>query len=718
LKRFILFLALGAGLLSCSESLTTRTSAGLAGTYDVALAGRYLFVTSSDRNELRVLDLEASPRDFVRAPNPLEALSIPVLERPSNLTRDMGYALETLQNKDGQELSRVVVEDAGAPYVYARSFGSREISIVAAADPLLFQERYRLAGQGLVTAFAARGAVRERTRKQVVNEAGEISGDEILSDVPHPARSKSVLYYAEQTGLDAKLYRVELPEPSQLTKESTVEPKALELALTGRTVTALLVLPPPLDQPGQESLVIATRSTMGTGGETFRVEVNNTQATRGVTYDFGTPVRLLATHTRAETAQEDWQECEFDEELRNAGGTPIPPPPLAAGQYIFGILDESSCASPQACSGVVAVESSTGARAKDGVGLPMLPISVGQSLPTGLTLAEGADVNLPCQLKAEPSRTVPIVRRPLVGIVPASNGVITLFDAVRMRPFDLDPARTPTFTYVLVDSAGTTKPTTDAELTIQVFEGVTPNDTYRLLYELALPGLSSLAKKVVDCPAGAQGTCLEVAPDTSRIEINEDVVVLRNEAGICKDAAGKELDFKINSMVASTEGKTILGVARIDTAALPAECQEMSSMTVRASGAHPFVVFSDTRGYLGRLGPGETIEVAGSYYYQPSATLEPAPKELRLTTSRGVTRGDQYIVTTSSHFLPYVFSVDVGSVSAGLATYRLPGPVVYSRVGGTDLAYIAYPSADGILQISLETITDNAANTTGLVPFE
>ena len=714
MKRFFLCLALGAGLLSCSESLTTRTSAGLAGTYDVALAGRYLFVTSSDRNELRVLDLEASPRDFVRAPNPLEALSIPVLDRPSNLTRDMVYAVEILQDKDGKELSKQVVEDSSAPNVYARSFGSREISVVAADDPTSFKQSRLLTGQGLVTAFAARGPVRSRILKQTVNESGEVSGADTVRDEVDPARASSILYYAEQTGLDARLYRLDLGQPGG--------PQALNLALTGRTVTALLVLPPLPDQPGKESLVVATRSTMGSGGETFRVEVNNTEVTRGVTYNFGSPVRLLATHKRAETAQEDWQECSFDVESRDANAKPLPPAPLGIAQYVFGVLDESSCGGQLSCSGVVGVDAATGARAQDGVGLPMLPISVGQSLPTGLTLAEGVDVNLPCQLKTEPTRTVPIVRRPLVGIVPSSNGVITLFDAVRMRPFDLDPVGA-SFGYNLVDSTGTAK-SIDAEalkthLSVEVREGVTQNDNYRLLYQLALPDLANVDRTEVACPTGATGRCFSVdAGAATRVEPG-DVVVLRGDAGTCRDANGTEADFVITSKVESTGSPTVL--VTTPPATLPQECAELPRIIVRAAGAHPFVVYSDAKGFLGRLGEGQTLEVAGSYYYQPTSTLDPAPKEVRITVrliAREVVRGDQYVVTTSSHFLPYVFAVDTGSLSAGLAAYRLPGPVVYSRVGGADLAYIAYPSADGILQVALETITDNAGNTTGLVPFE
>jgi len=698
LKSFILFLALGAGILSgCSESQTFTPSAELAGTYDLTLAGRYLFVTSSDMNELRVLDLEASPRTFVPAPNPIEPLSIPVLERPSNLARDALYEVSSGQ----------VVEGAGGPYVYARSFGSQEISVVA-ADPAFFQERHRLTTQGLVTAFAGR------------------AGDEIIRDPSN--HGGSVLYYAEQAGLDARLFRVEFPKPDDLTRGSLVTPQLLSLNLAGMTVTALLVLPPPADQPGQERLVVATRGTTGAAGETFRVLVNNAEATREITYDFGLPVRLLATHAQAEKlSDEEWHSCSFDRDVANRE-LENPPPALATGQYIFGVLDESSCGGQQGCSGVVAVDAATGMRATDATGLPMLPISVGGSLPTGLTIGARVDVNLPCLITTPPEtdRVVPIVKRALVGIVPSSNGNITLFDAVRMRPFDLDPADVAS-TLSLVDSTGTSKGLAADSLAsfvkVDVLEGVTRDDTYRLIYQLGLPDLLSVDRVELTggtCPGGS--ICFEVpASPATRVEAG-DVVVLRSEAGTCKGTDGTtEVDYTITGKV---EGDPTLLITT-PPSELPAGCQDMSRIIVRAaSTAHPFVVTSDNRGYLGRLGEGGVLEIPGSYYYRRTNTLDPAPKDVRITVQavdvRVLKRADQFIVTTLSHFRPYVFGVDTTSLtSVGvLAAYRLPGPVVYTRVGEVDFAYIAYPSADGILQVSLEAITDNIANTTGLVPFE
>ncbi len=697
MKRFILCLALSAGILSgCSDSPTSTTRAELRGTYDVTLSGRYLFVTSSDENELRVVDLESSPRDFVKAPNPLEPLAIPVLQRPSNLTRDESYTESGEQGEPG-------------PYIYARSFGSREISVVA-AHPDFFVERHRITAGGLVTAFAARAG-------------GSLGG--------------SVLYYAEQAGPDAKLFRVELPQPDALTMDSDIRPRQQSLALTGRTVVALLVLPPE-NPSAPERLVIATRGTMGTGGETFRVALAGDVATREMTYDFGSPVRLLATHPRAELPQDTWFQCSFDPERRDpASKEAIPPEPLRAGQHVFGVLDESSCGGQQGCSGVVAVDAVTGVRAKDPTGLPMLPIAVGGGLPTGLTLATQVDVKLPCETETPlfneqtqridlVSRNVPIVKRPLVGIVPTSNGTITLFDGVSMRTFDLDPEKAAS-TMLLVNSAGATK--VDEERTLKqylevaVAEGVTQTDTFRIVYQRALPGLAALERE--SCPAGGASCSFTVnAEPAAEVEVG-DVVALVRDRETCKDARGNDLDLVIRQKVTAGSSTQLV----TDPIPLGSECAELErfpNFTVRAAGPRPFVVISNGRGYLGRIGAGQTFEIAASYYYRPDppSSLDPAPKEIRITpTSEGaksevIARGDEYIVTTTSHFRPYIFGVDTSSALVGLAAYRLPGPVVYTRVGDADLAYIAYPSADGILQVALESITENALNTSGLVPFE
>ena len=79
MKR-LLVLSLACLAAGCSQA-PIAASATLVGAHDIVLVERLLFTTSTDRDELRVLDL-APPaltqgfRQYVRAPNPLEALSI------------------------------------------------------------------------------------------------------------------------------------------------------------------------------------------------------------------------------------------------------------------------------------------------------------------------------------------------------------------------------------------------------------------------------------------------------------------------------------------------------------------------------------------------------------------------------------------------------------------------------------------------------------------
>jgi hypothetical protein len=627
--------------------------------------GRYVFVTSSDRSELRVLDLEASPRDYVRAPNPLEPLAIPVLQRPSSLTRDTRY------KEEGEQVN----EDEAGPYVYARSFGSDEISVVA-GDPAYFKEIKRLSGLGFVTAFAARG--------------------------PEASRSTSVLYYAVQNGADATLYRVNLPGPETLTRDTVVTPEPLTaVTLQGETVTALLVMPASPGQAAQDPqpLVIATRSTMGGSGRTFRVELNNPQAP-AVPYQFGAPVRLLATHPRTpKFSDEDWVQCSFDPQSQS-------PEPLPAGQYVYGVLEESSCGGRPECSGVVAVNASTGTRATDVTGLPMLPIQVGGALPTGLTLAAAAEVRIDCR-----GDFTGVVKRPLVGIVPASNGEITLFDALRMRQFDLDPDEGAGFEFALLDSAGRdkgfTKDELETHLTPRGDYGVTRDNTYRLLYQGLLPGLVEQPRNDSAC---AGGTCFPVSATAAQNVDVGDLIVLQGGAGAC------DTDLTVSEK---------RGSELVTQTPIPEQCSgaNLPSFSVRAGPARPFVVVSDRAGFLGRLGEGEnaSLSIPGSYYFYPSSTLKPDPTDVVLTVNllaRGLTRGDQYVVNAFSNYRTFVFGVDTGNLNSGLAAYRLPGSVVYRQVGDAHFAYVAYPSADGILQVALEAIDDNVGNSTGLVKFE
>src|SRR5262245_19787336 len=101
-RRRILPYALGAAALvavalACTQAGTPQPGGG-AGTYDLARVGNLVFVTSADLSELRVIDAHSDggpngtgPKDWVRAPNPIEPLEIPVEGRPVGLARDLRY---------------------------------------------------------------------------------------------------------------------------------------------------------------------------------------------------------------------------------------------------------------------------------------------------------------------------------------------------------------------------------------------------------------------------------------------------------------------------------------------------------------------------------------------------------------------------------------------------------------------------------------------------
>ncbi|MCA3011466.1 MAG: hypothetical protein INH41_03605, partial [Myxococcaceae bacterium] len=168
-------------LLSACQSMTGGNAGRVVGANDVVLVdrlsglaldapamdvsralNRYLFVTSTDTNELRVLDLAGesvcgASRCYVPGPNPLETLSIPVLDRPTSLVLDERY-------EDG-------VRRKGA-LLYATRPGGPEVSIVGVAPDELREVR-RVSFPAPVTALAALMVDLETSRLFVATFDGE-----------------------------------------------------------------------------------------------------------------------------------------------------------------------------------------------------------------------------------------------------------------------------------------------------------------------------------------------------------------------------------------------------------------------------------------------------------------------------------------------------------------------------------------------------------------
>lgn len=394
-------------LAGCSERPLAQ-AARLAGVNELVQIDKYVFSTSTDNNELRVLDLEpvnVTGRQFKLAPNPLEPLAIPVVSRPSFLARDVRYldGAYELQIGDGNTATYTLADgtvrtfgngelvplpgyvEEGGPYVYAVAAGGIEISVVDGTpdpdDGSLVTERTNLREVKRLLAPAPVSAI----------TALRVSDNE------------SLLAYATWDGRRAQLLTVSLPEPSSAAKlkQQEVEARTRVIdALPGEVISSLLLL-------SDHTIAVATRKDRGATGRSF---IFDTRTLATVDLQFGGPVRSLVTHAGART-----------------NDTVYP-----ARRRIFGVLDEEACGNPS-CGGIVAVDTATGTRGIDVGGQPMFTLSVGDALVQGLALAPGMLLNLPNGPDSYIADTVP-----LLGVATSSAGTLVFFDALGLQQIDFD----------------------------------------------------------------------------------------------------------------------------------------------------------------------------------------------------------------------------------------------------------------------------------------
>ncbi|MBN8232877.1 hypothetical protein JYK02_35705 [Corallococcus macrosporus] len=700
--------------LACSDTTSTAGAAGLSGTYDLVLSDQLVFVTSQDRDELRVLDLTRSPREFLPAPNPLEPLSIPVIARPDSLIRDVGY------DANGNDVS--------GPYIYARSSGGRDISVVAANRARL-NEVTRLSTGQLITAFAAHAPVAEG--------------------------APSVLYYALQTRPEAAeqlcspfgggvVMRQDLPGPEGF--DAAALPPALPVFCLkpADTVLSMVALPSRANVP--DSLVVAIRNVSGTSrlvrvvADGASVEIPYKRP-RPAPFTVPTytdlvdiPARLVATHPSYKVSDTET---------------------VPAGRFVYAVLDELTCNSSD-CEGVIALDngpdplapSTAPVLARDVTGAPMLTLKPSAGLPTGLTLRTGLEVR---ELLADGVAYSTAV--PLLGIVPSSSGEITLFRADERRAFNLDrdpdtgplgasvsaelrdsneAVRADQFQAITVSQPGCPQVQDAVNATAFLCSGTVPNGTYRFVFQGALPGLTSLTR---DLTVEEAPLLIETTLATSRGVVPGDNIVLANNAGACPAA------IPILRLEDQGNGLTRLfpDLSNPDIATAVEPCASYPLFSVRAGPkVKPYLLYSGAESsgtFIQRLDVNEPYTVSSflDYYAHPNdfdlgldppkspTTYVPAPLTLTMTATIGeqsrLVAGDRYVVTLLPRFRRYVFRVDTGS-SSNLAVYTLPASVVATDVEGSSLAFVAYPSADGILQVALESISDNADNLQYLRPFQ
>ncbi len=357
----------------------------------VGLPSGRVFVTSTDSNELRVFEPfrvvkeGTTAADWARAPNPLETLSIPVIEWPTMLAADEG------KGTDGRRVT-------GA-YVYASRTGANEVSVVSVRS---LKTLGSLPVPGALTAFTAWMNV----------EAELVPGD-------------TTLFAATWDGDVSRLWQVSLPTDDAALASALAEGllQFTELSMQpGETIKALQVVPPspartfdgaPFCAAGP-CLAVATRDGQG-GGTTSLVELSTGAA---APLDFGGPMRRFALSHRA------------DGDVR-----------------LYGILDEQYCGGPSVCGGVVSVELAAGAGSyvlsTDLQGQPMRPLRAGAGPITGLSIAPAATLRQELELVGDSSTNLTTVNALYLelGAFSSANGTVSFFDATAGLLLDYNALR-------------------------------------------------------------------------------------------------------------------------------------------------------------------------------------------------------------------------------------------------------------------------------------
>jgi hypothetical protein len=672
-----------------------------------------LFMTSTDRQELRVLDLDpnlappgtGNPRDFIRAPNPIEPLSIPVLNRPIALAADVTWSFPGGFAQGGVQVQ--------GPYLYAQSAADSEISIVNADRAALF-ELCRLEVSGTVTAMASRA--------------------------PDSSSPNSRLYYATVNGAQVSLWETDLPGPGQLLRATAGDhfvcvagpssgdggtppplPAQLLLNLSGEAIVALMVMPAPHTAGAwpQQSLVVATHGENG-GGRTLLLDTQ-TLSTRSL--GFPGPVRALTTHP----GTQDPEGNIFFE-----------------GSFVYGVLDESACGDFPSCNGVVAVDMRAGGTlANDLTGQPMLNMSINDSLITGLTVVNNATIVIP---EADPN-AAQVGTPSLVGILSSSNGGVYFFDGLSLEFFNGSTsqagvtlnANSTVLTYQEIDAGGLTiQPCTgplltagtdcnDAGSPFEIAEGAANTQLISITYCGTIPGLTSLPTSSAEWP-----NLTVPAVYSAEIRIG-DVVELTGPDPTCDD----EFTITSTSQTSVTAAGLLPGAV--------GSCGTGNVFSVRAGGqsivgpdggiiaATPYVVTGSVDSYMGRVAPNGVFTANHTtYYVHPLGFQPPGPPEIifemqsadpacvdangnALTVGDGgitpICQDDQYQFNVASNWAPLNFTVDP-RVGSG---FQFPGAVQFDDV--VQRIYVAFPAADGVLEVPPALIAPNTPNYLNLQPY-
>jgi len=707
-------------VVGCSQQ-AIPPPAHIVGTNSLALVNDLLFVTSPGASELRVLDLRVSPRDFVRAPNPLEPLSIPVLNAPTVLARDITY-----------DANGDIDDTTYDPYVYAQGAAAGEISIVGTRRDSQLVELKRLVIGETVTAIAARGPT---------------------------GGSPSTLYFATLGSGQGRLWQLPIP-PSDPTGRLADPGAPLPLrygvgsAYQSDPITSIAVLP-------GNRIAVASRAAGARTGRTIILDFMSDPNVQQSVLDFPSPVRQLVTHPTIYALNPDGTPA------LNRDGSPLRR--LDAGARIFGVLDDDACPPPPPllpppypdCPGILAVEGLRtrtgpdgmvvanprfGMRSLDATGYRMLPIRLGIGLISGLSVAP-TTVRYRYLAEGTEKAGVPLVNGSgavttfdFLGIASTSSGQIFFFDASALTLINIStvPAQVTNLQYV--DSAGgirtyTSGPLPGAPRTdisspppfpgVKVATGAAadPSELVSVVFQGVITDFRDLGPVTLSEFQLPYGT-----GDARRLIPGKDSIVVSGADGCSAEVLLSAVDFAHGMLQTTTR--------------IP--CTGAATFSVRACGClqthdctacdQPYVVSGTATGYMGRTGnnqdfafPANVADRYARYYYHPlpnpdypEVAFDPTVPQIQFTMGPGapdIQRDWQYAMVVDAKFSPEFVTVDV---NIGIE-FHSPGASAY--VGAlsdlTDISrlYVAYPSANAVLEFPPQLLIPNSPNARNVAAF-
>jgi hypothetical protein len=364
----------------------------------------------------------------------------------------------------------------------------------------------------------------------------------------------------------------------------------------------------------------------------------------------------------------------------------------------------------------------------------MLNLSINDSLITGLTVVNNATLVIP-----NPDPNAPQVGTPaLVGMLSSSNGGVYFFDGISLEFFNGSTAapgvtlnaNNTVLTYQEIDAGALTiQPCTgpllaagtdcrDAGSPFQVAFGAAVTQTITITYCGLLPGLTSLTTSSATWP-----TLTVPAGPSAEIKVG-DVVELTGPDPTCDE------EFTITS--ASQTSVTAAGLTGLGP------CGTANVFSVRAGGQStlaadgglipptPYVVTGTMDGYMGRTGAFDTFNANHTtYVFHPPGFVPPGPPEITfemqaidpacvdangnaLTVGDGgmtpICQDNQYQFNVASNYAPLFFTVDP-RVGSG---FQFPAAVQFDSV--VQRVYVAFPAANGILEVPPALIAPNSPN--------